>query len=94
MKRILVKGAPGFIGSYLIKRLVEKGNEVTAVDNLERGKIDFIKNEIPKMSFVNTDLTDYEKVKNLFNPNMGLLFHYSLRKPSSNFWENTKNNYL
>jgi hypothetical protein len=25
---------------------------------------------------------------------MGLLFHDSLRKPSGNFWKNTKQNYL
>ncbi len=32
MKRVIVTGANGFIGSSLIKKLVEKGIEVVAVD--------------------------------------------------------------
>ena len=37
MKRILVTGGAGFIGSHLVKRLVEEGKEVVVVDNLLRG---------------------------------------------------------
>ena len=32
--KILVTGAAGFIGSYVVKRLVERGNEVVALDNI------------------------------------------------------------
>lgn len=37
MKKILVTGGAGFIGSHLVRRLVEEGNEVTVLDNLLRG---------------------------------------------------------
>lgn len=37
MKRILVTGGAGFIGSHLCKRLLEDGNEVICVDNLFTG---------------------------------------------------------
>lgn len=37
MKKILVTGGAGFIGSHLVKRLVEEGNKVTVLDNLLRG---------------------------------------------------------
>ena len=37
MKRILVTGGAGFIGSHLCKRLVEEGNEVICADNLFTG---------------------------------------------------------
>lgn len=37
MKRILVTGGAGFIGSHLCKRLVEEGNEVICLDNLFTG---------------------------------------------------------
>lgn len=37
MKRILVTGGAGFIGSHLCKRLLEAGNEVICLDNLFTG---------------------------------------------------------
>ncbi len=37
MKRILVTGGAGFIGSHLCKRLVEEGNDVICADNLFTG---------------------------------------------------------
>lgn len=43
MKRVLVTGGAGFIGSHLCERLLSEGNEVFCVDNLETGKIDNIK---------------------------------------------------
>ncbi|MEY4333821.1 MAG: hypothetical protein RLZZ196_2564 [Bacteroidota bacterium] len=68
MKRILVTGAAGFIGSHLVKRLVKQGHEVTAIDNLERGKIEFLKEVeyFDNFSFVSCDLTKYEYMKDLF----------------------------
>jgi nucleoside-diphosphate-sugar epimerase len=65
MKRILVTGGAGFIGSHLVKRLVERGHEVTAIDNLERGKVEFVEN-IKSLKLVVCDLTDYETMQQFF----------------------------
>lgn len=35
--KILVTGGAGYIGSFMVKRLLEKGDEVVVVDSLERG---------------------------------------------------------
>ncbi|TVM01386.1 MAG: NAD-dependent dehydratase, partial [Candidatus Brocadia sp. WS118] len=37
MKRVLVTGGAGFIGSYLCERLLEQGNEVICLDNFFTG---------------------------------------------------------
>jgi len=42
MKRILVTGGAGFIGSHLCKKLHDEGNEVICVDNLFTGNKDNI----------------------------------------------------
>lgn len=42
MKKILVTGGAGMIGSNLVNRLVALGHEVRVVDNLWRGKIEYL----------------------------------------------------
>jgi GDP-D-mannose 3', 5'-epimerase len=45
MKKIVVTGGTGMIGSNMIKRLVKEGNEVFVIDNLWRGKLDYLNND-------------------------------------------------
>ena len=37
MKKILVTGGAGFLGSHLCKKLLEEGNEVLCLDNFFTG---------------------------------------------------------
>ena len=37
MKRVLVTGGSGFLGSFLCEKLLEQGNEVICVDNFYTG---------------------------------------------------------
>jgi nucleoside-diphosphate-sugar epimerase len=43
--KILVTGGAGMIGSNLVKRLVKEGNELFIIDNLWRGKLEYLNDE-------------------------------------------------
>ncbi len=71
MKRILVTGGAGFIGSHLCERLLNEGNEVICLDNLfssSKSKIiPFMEN--PNFEFVRQDVTFpyFAEVDEIFN---------------------------
>lgn len=43
--KILVTGGAGMIGSNLVKRLVKEGHNVSIVDNLWRGRLEYLKDD-------------------------------------------------
>lgn len=60
MKRILVSGGAGFVGSNLCRRLVEKGHYVVCVDNLYTGSLANISDLIGRdgFEFLNHDIIE------------------------------------
>ena len=71
MEKILVTGGAGMIGSNLVKRLVKEGKEVFVVDNLWRGKLEYLNDEtgqpvIPITThFFNRDLSEKDACDDL-----------------------------
>lgn len=39
---VLVTGGAGYIGSHMVKRLMELGHEVTVLDNLSTGHVESV----------------------------------------------------
>ena len=74
MKRALVTGAAGFVGSHLVDRLISEGYQVTGVDNLVTGKLDNLNlaNKSENFSFVKCDVS-IELPS--FNEYFDLIFH-------------------
>ena len=53
MKRAIVTGGAGFIGSNLVDKLIDMGVQVTILDDLSTGKKENIN---PKAEFIECDL--------------------------------------
>lgn len=63
MKKFLVTGGAGFIGSNLCEKLLEQGFSVRALDNLSTGREENIKDFIGRIEFINGDIRDKSTVK-------------------------------
>ncbi len=63
MARYLVTGGAGFIGSHLVEALVEKGQEVTVLDNLSTGHRHNLEPWMDRIEFIEGDLTDRQAVE-------------------------------
>jgi len=88
-KDILITGAAGFIGSAISKRLIERGENVIGIDNmndyydinLKKSRLEHIKNtennSDGKWQFFNCSIEnkkELDKISDLFTPNIVLNF--------------------
>jgi UDP-glucuronate decarboxylase len=64
MRRVVVSGAAGFLGSHLCRALLARGDEVVAIDNLLTGRLDNIEELFgrPEFTFQNMNVSDYVHV--------------------------------
>ena len=72
MRKILVTGGAGFIGSNLILELVSQGYKVTSIDDYSAG---LKKNEVEGAEYINLDIEMVDNIDNDFD----LCFHLAAR---------------
>lgn len=66
--KIIVTGGAGFIGSHIVDRLLEEGNEVLVIDDLSLGKKAHVEHHYDNQNFhfEELDLTNQEKTNEIF----------------------------
>lgn len=64
MKRVLITGVAGFMGSHLADEFIKRNYHVVGIDNLIGG---YMENVPSGVEFYNVDLGDFNLVKDLFN---------------------------
>jgi len=69
-----VTGGAGFVGSHLVKLLVEEGHKITVIDNLHKGKKENLASIINKIKFQKIDVRDYESLRKILK-NVDGVFH-------------------
>jgi nucleoside-diphosphate-sugar epimerase len=73
-RRVLVTGGAGFIGSNLIRRLLEHGDEVRVLDNFSTGGRPNLAEIADEIEVVEGELRSYERVHNATR-GVELVFH-------------------
>ena len=74
--KILVTGGAGYIGSHLVERLLSRGDQVYAIDNLSTGKLTNIQHHVGKdqFRFLNDTILN-ESLLNLLVSQVDLVYH-------------------
>jgi len=78
VKKLLVTGGAGFIGSHLVERLLIDGFEVTCLDNLSAGNIDNLKNALKNrfFHFIKGDIRNRIDIQNVLD-DYDTIFHFA-----------------
>jgi len=95
---ILVTGGAGFIGRWVVKRLLEDGHRVVALDNLSNGELENIQefNE-ENFKFIKGDIKEEKNLDEIFKEKYDIIYHLgasinvqdSIDDPKTTFYNDT-----
>ncbi len=84
MKRVLITGGAGFIGSHLSERLLNEGNDIICLDNFFTGSKDNIRHlignnrfELVRHDIINQYLAEVDEIYNLACPASPVHYQYN-----------------
>ena len=90
--KILVTGGAGFIGSHIAEYLVQRGDDITVLDNLNTGRKENLAKINDKINFVNGDIRDYKLLEKLVSDTAGVFHEAALASVQDSF--NMKDEYF
>lgn len=73
MKKILVTGGAGFIGSHTVDLLLAQDYQVTVFDNLSSGKLSYLNCFHPNISIIQDDILNYPVLRKAINSSDAVL---------------------
>lgn len=92
MRKVLVTGGAGFLGSHLVHKLIQKNYKVMIVDNLtSRGGIPFVN---PKSIFLRGDLIDSQILKKIENFKPEIIYHLAAQSAGEPAYDDPKQDLL
>ena len=88
--KYVVTGGAGFIGSHITKKLVECGDTVTVVDNMNTGKEKNLESVRDKINFVKGDILDIDLLDGITKDADGVFHQAALASVQDSFDEPDK----
>ena len=88
--KYVVTGGAGFIGSHITKKLVERGDVVTVIDNMNTGKKKNLESVIDKINFVKGDILDIDLLEDITKDADGVFHQAALASVQDSFDESDK----
>ena len=78
---VLVTGGSGFIGRWVVKRLLDDDNHVLVLDDLSNGRIENLDEfkDNPNMEVTIGDIKDTKLLSALFKNNFDICIHLAAR---------------
>jgi len=83
--KYVVTGGAGFIGSHIVKNLVNRGHLVTVIDNLHSGKTENLESVKNKINFENVDILNFEQLEPILNNSDGIFHQAALTSVTESF---------
>ena len=78
MKKCIVTGGAGFIGSHLVEKLVKKNYSVIVIDDFSTGQLKNLKNVIGRIKVIKKDISDNKNFDQYFK-NVKYVFHLATK---------------
>ena len=88
--KYVVTGGAGFIGSHVTKKLVERGDIVTVIDNMNTGKEKNLEPVRDKINFVKGDILDIDLLEDMTKDTDGVFHQAALASVQDSFDEPDK----
>ena len=85
--KYVVTGGAGFIGSHVTKKLVERGDIITVIDNMNTGKEKNLEPVRDKINFVKGDILDIDLLEDMTKDTDGVFHQAALASVQDSFDE-------
>ena len=83
----VVTGGAGFIGSHLVKYLVNQGHSVTVIDNLHTGKMENLQSVKNEIEFLKINILEFQKLRDSVKNTDGVFHDAALTVVQDSFYK-------